>query len=62
LLGQQLLTVRAYVNLTFTEDDIKAMGYASKDEMILEMQEAIKNANSISPQELGGYIPPTNNQ
>ena len=60
LLGQQLLTVRAYVNLTFTEDDIKEMGYASKDEMITEMVEAIKNANSISPQELGGYIPPIN--
>lgn len=62
LLSQQLLTVKAYVNLTFTEDDIKAMGYASKDEMILEMQEAIKNANTITPQEIGGYIPPINNQ
>ena len=36
------------------------MGYASKDEMIAEMVEAIKNANSITPQELGGYMPPIN--
>ena len=60
LLGQQLITVKAYVNLTFTDEDIKAMGYASKDEMIAEMVEAIKNANSITPQELGGYTPPIN--
>lgn len=60
LLGQQLITVRAYVNLTFTDEDIKAMGYETKDALIEEMTQAIKDANSITPQELGGYMPPIN--
>ena len=58
LLGQSLLTVRAYVYLTFTDDDIKSMGYNDKDTFIEELKNKMVEDNSIAATDI--YNPALN--
>lgn len=65
MLTAGVLTPKAFVNLVFTDEDIKSFGYKTKDEYIAEMEEKMKSANTISAEDLlatGGYIKPKENE